>query len=407
MAQGRHLYRSRNAVFGGVCAGIANYFRIDPLIVRILAVVLGVLTVGVVAIGYLVLWAVLKKEPAQSTPLEIEPSEVKSENYGAVDCDAARGRSSRRSAASLGATSGFAGTGHIPPEPPAAARWRSSSYGGASSASSASRANSASAGTSGASSAPASSATVMSSAAAAEAVAASMTGGTAPSATSTSGDAASSAAAASAAAAGTAKSGGSAANRRAAAAAEVSNEGPAKRARRRRKELSSDPGRAKVVVALIVGGLLLFVIFSVLAANSLDGVSWWMFWPLLLVIFGIVRMIVPAPHGYRVNSFVLGVVLFSCGTALLPMSIGVVSWETIGTTFTNLWFLLLASLALTIVGLKTESAAAMLVAGLLFMVYCFGGLAWYAIPGSLPDLALQLPMDRELRLIDFENSIFA
>ncbi len=33
----RQLYRSRNALVGGVCAGIAERFDVDPLVVRILS----------------------------------------------------------------------------------------------------------------------------------------------------------------------------------------------------------------------------------------------------------------------------------------------------------------------------------------------------------------------------------
>jgi len=37
----RHLYRSRrNRIIAGVCGGIGEYFNIDPIIVRILAIVI-------------------------------------------------------------------------------------------------------------------------------------------------------------------------------------------------------------------------------------------------------------------------------------------------------------------------------------------------------------------------------
>ena len=36
MNRTRQLYRSRNALVGGVCAGIAERFDVDPLVVRIL-----------------------------------------------------------------------------------------------------------------------------------------------------------------------------------------------------------------------------------------------------------------------------------------------------------------------------------------------------------------------------------
>lgn len=44
----RQLYRSRqNKVIAGVCGGIAEYFRIDPVIVRILWIALGAFGAGI------------------------------------------------------------------------------------------------------------------------------------------------------------------------------------------------------------------------------------------------------------------------------------------------------------------------------------------------------------------------
>jgi len=49
----KRLYRDeQNKVLGGVCSGIANYFNIDPLVVRILWFFL----IGVNILGYLILW---------------------------------------------------------------------------------------------------------------------------------------------------------------------------------------------------------------------------------------------------------------------------------------------------------------------------------------------------------------
>lgn len=49
----KRLYRDeRNKVLGGVCSGIANYFNVDPLLVRILWIFL----IGVNVLGYLILW---------------------------------------------------------------------------------------------------------------------------------------------------------------------------------------------------------------------------------------------------------------------------------------------------------------------------------------------------------------
>lgn len=46
---------------GGVCGGVAQYFDIDPLIVRIIWLVL-LLCCGVGAVAYLLCWFLLPKE---------------------------------------------------------------------------------------------------------------------------------------------------------------------------------------------------------------------------------------------------------------------------------------------------------------------------------------------------------
>ncbi len=46
------LFKSRNRVFAGVCGGIAEYFGVDPTLVRVLAVLLacvGAFVGGVIA----------------------------------------------------------------------------------------------------------------------------------------------------------------------------------------------------------------------------------------------------------------------------------------------------------------------------------------------------------------------
>ena len=51
--QHKRLYRDeQNKVLGGVCSGIANYFNVDPLVVRILWILLA----GVNLLAYLILW---------------------------------------------------------------------------------------------------------------------------------------------------------------------------------------------------------------------------------------------------------------------------------------------------------------------------------------------------------------
>ncbi|HEY4161387.1 MAG TPA: PspC domain-containing protein [Candidatus Saccharimonadales bacterium] len=62
----KRLYRSRNdRMIAGVCGGIAEYFNIDPVLVRIVAVIL-LLPGGFPGfLPYVILWIVVPENPDQ------------------------------------------------------------------------------------------------------------------------------------------------------------------------------------------------------------------------------------------------------------------------------------------------------------------------------------------------------
>ena len=56
----KKLTRPRNGrMLGGVCAGIGEYLRIDPTVVRIICVLLSIGTIGLALLVYLVLCFVI------------------------------------------------------------------------------------------------------------------------------------------------------------------------------------------------------------------------------------------------------------------------------------------------------------------------------------------------------------
>lgn len=55
------LVRPRDRILGGVCAGLARRFELDPLLVRVLFVV-SVLLPGPQILAYLALWIVMPDE---------------------------------------------------------------------------------------------------------------------------------------------------------------------------------------------------------------------------------------------------------------------------------------------------------------------------------------------------------
>jgi phage shock protein C len=64
MAETRKLYRSRsNRRVAGVCGGLAQYFNLDPTLIRILFVVLAVLG-GSGLVLYVAMWIIVPNEPS-------------------------------------------------------------------------------------------------------------------------------------------------------------------------------------------------------------------------------------------------------------------------------------------------------------------------------------------------------
>jgi phage shock protein C len=61
----KRLYRSRNdRMIAGVCGGLAEYFGIDPVIIRVIALIL-LLPGGFPGlIPYLILWVAVPEKPA-------------------------------------------------------------------------------------------------------------------------------------------------------------------------------------------------------------------------------------------------------------------------------------------------------------------------------------------------------
>jgi phage shock protein C len=77
------LYRSRRQrVLAGVAGGLAQYFNIDPIIVRVLLVVATILH-GVGVLLYIILWIVIPEEPfEQAYGINTDPSPMEPKTEG-------------------------------------------------------------------------------------------------------------------------------------------------------------------------------------------------------------------------------------------------------------------------------------------------------------------------------------
>jgi len=62
----KRLYRSNtNKVISGVCGGLGEYFGVDPILVRVVAVVL-VLATGVAVVAYIAAWIIVPRREFQA-----------------------------------------------------------------------------------------------------------------------------------------------------------------------------------------------------------------------------------------------------------------------------------------------------------------------------------------------------
>ena len=69
MAKLKQLLEQSSWIIAGICGGIAQYFELDPTIIRVLFVVLSVFAGGGILV-YIILWLIIPQEPDTTEPAE-------------------------------------------------------------------------------------------------------------------------------------------------------------------------------------------------------------------------------------------------------------------------------------------------------------------------------------------------
>lgn len=162
-------------------------------------------------------------------------------------------------------------------------------------------------------------------------------------------------------------------------------------------ERAGEPSVVGVKIALVVGTLLLFVGFGFLMSQLMVDMRWWQFWPLLFIILGIIRMVVPGSHN-RIDEVSRGIACFFVGVFLLPMSLHVIGWQSIIAIFIGLWPLLCIAVGLFVLGCALKSAIVRMMAVMVFALFCVAGILWYAVPGPVSDIMVVTPYGRVYHL---------
>lgn len=79
----KKLLRSRNSMIAGVCGGIANYFGLDPTLVRVGYVILSVISAGFPGIlVYILLMLIMPMEQYSKEFEEFGIWNLKAEEFG-------------------------------------------------------------------------------------------------------------------------------------------------------------------------------------------------------------------------------------------------------------------------------------------------------------------------------------
>ncbi len=70
MSEIKKLYRSRDdRMIGGVCGGLGKYFNVDPTLIRLGFILMG-LAAGSSIILYIAMWIVIPEEPIEKAKRE-------------------------------------------------------------------------------------------------------------------------------------------------------------------------------------------------------------------------------------------------------------------------------------------------------------------------------------------------
>lgn len=248
------MYRSRDAYVGGVCAGIADYLDFDHIAIRILALYLIGLTLGLGLIVYFILWAAIPREPEKMLLFDVKPESAESSAFGNV---------------------------------PTEYKLTASTYRGL-------------------------------------------------------------------------------------------------------------PILARLAVA--AGLMLLFMGVAINLAPMLPGTRWWQFWPVGFLIVGLCLIVIPMRTKREAAWHALGIVVTSLSAGTLPMSLGLVSWETAMRTLSLFWPFVLLGLVVFAMGLYRETDALVLVGAFCIVAFCLLGGVFCSMPGEMETLMLYTPDGRSILL---------
>lgn len=154
----------------------------------------------------------------------------------------------------------------------------------------------------------------------------------------------------------------------------------------------SSANRVVVAIALV----LLFFLASFNVSPFVSGTQWWQFWPFAPLIAGLCLIVVPVRTKHEGAWHALGIAIAAISAMLVPMSVGVISWETLPFGLQRFWFFLAVAVVLFAFGLARNSLALMVAGALCVVGFCLVTLYFCAVPGVMESLVFVMPGGRSI-----------
>ena len=121
-------------------------------------------------------------------------------------------------------------------------------------------------------------------------------------------------------------------------------------------------------------------VFSLFVSNFMLHISLYQFWPLLLVCFGMMRIVIPGEAGYRMDAFALGVVILSAGVMLFLQVTGFI-YLNVASWFVQGWPILLICAGLLVLWRASHLNGFAIASLIALIAFCLVGIAFCSVPG--------------------------
>lgn len=162
------------------------------------------------------------------------------------------------------------------------------------------------------------------------------------------------------------------------------------------KSGSDLPIAARLAIAVCL--LLLFLVVSLGVSPIVDGSHWWQFWPIACVICGVYLIVMPVHSKHEAVWHSAGIAVTSLAAATLPITLGIMSWDTFGVAVSRMWPLAILSIAMFFVGAVRSSNALMISGALCFTAFLVLMLMFCGVPGNVGELMLNFPGGHSMQI---------